>query len=49
MGHACLTGNHRGRSPLEPFLIEEFVGSLQNRRFGIFIVLFHRFCIDTFV
>ena len=49
MGHACLTGNHRGRSPLESFHLEEFVGRLQNRRFGIFIVLFHHFCIDTFV
>lgn len=41
MGHACLTGNHRGRSPLESFLLE-FVSSLQNRRFGILIVVFHR-------
>lgn len=49
MGHACLTGNHRGRSPLESILLESLFGSLQNRRFGIFIVLFHRFCIDTFV
>lgn len=22
MGHACLTGNHRGRSPLESILLE---------------------------
>lgn len=49
MSHACLTGNHRGRRSLESFLLEEFVGSLQNRRFGILIVLFHRFCINSFV
>ncbi len=49
MSHTCLPGNHRGRRPLESFLLEESVSSLQNRRFGIFIVLFHRFCINTFV
>lgn len=47
MSHTCLPGNHRGRRPLESFLLEESVSSLQNRRFGIFIVLFHRFCINT--
>lgn len=49
MGHACLPGNHRGRRPLESFLLEEFVSSLQNRRFGILIVVFHLIHINTFV
>lgn len=43
MGHACLTGNHRGRRPLESFLLEEFVGSLQNRRFGFLLFSFIAF------
>lgn len=49
MSHTCLPGNHRGRRPLESFLLDEFVSSLQNRRFRILIVLFHRFHINTFV
>lgn len=49
MSHTCLTGNHRSRRTLESFLLEEFVGSLQNRRFRIFNVVFHLIHINTFV
>lgn len=49
MSHTCLPGNHRGRRPLESFLLDEFVSSLQNRRFRILIVVFHHFHINTFV